>query len=534
MRKRSVALIGVWCALGGCTVLPALEEATGGVPVRDIVLRVKCELADAFLAEDGKWLVDSNRGKFAWLKYWTAQVDLSLQIVDSASLSPGVTFNQQLHNAYGVAAGPSTISTTGVPGTTIAAIPQSFAIAAGANIGGQAQRSETVSFALSRRELQFWRQRPETIQSCAIPDNSGLRGSLGLRQWLAEALSPVARDNDPLLPEYLWGGIHPKPTTTAPTPQKGADVPGSVPKQTAAETEDIKSACQVATLKKAVDKVNTDPNLGKNMTTANTAFSSAEKAENDATAATASANKTISDLKLAFLDFARKNEIFQSVIDPSIRREIREVRSNLHKYADGANGLALSVSTAAKNVDSANEKAIKASNLVTNINPLTNSANEVVKGSQPPDPGKLKEACDNMDSALKLLADASDNARNAQYYAGLATDNALAVTHNEQLLTNYAKAATDYMSKLPTIDPPMSTIGQSVQFVVNYGGNVTPTWTLAAFRGPNAPLLSGSGTRTHMLNISLGPTVPGTFNTPNAAVTQNQQNLLLNNLLGPH
>ena len=38
--------------LEGCAYVPYLEEATGGIPVREIVLRTKCELSDAFMAKD--------------------------------------------------------------------------------------------------------------------------------------------------------------------------------------------------------------------------------------------------------------------------------------------------------------------------------------------------------------------------------------------------------------------------------------------------------------------------------------------------
>jgi hypothetical protein len=35
-----------------------------------------------------------------------------------------------------------------------------------------------------------------------------IRGRLGLKEWISEALSPVARENEDV-PEYLWAGYHP-------------------------------------------------------------------------------------------------------------------------------------------------------------------------------------------------------------------------------------------------------------------------------------------------------------------------------------
>jgi len=85
-------------------------------------------------------------------------------------------------------------------------------------------------------------------------------------------------------------------------------------------------------------------------------------------------------------------------------------------------------------------------------------------------------------------------------------------------MKKYINTATEFTSK--AIDPPIATIGQSVQFILTYGGNITPTWSFVRFKGPNSPLFTASGTRTHTLNITLGPINP-TTNAPNADVKQN-------------
>ena len=141
----------------GCMQVPDLIEATGGIPVYDIVLRTKCELSEALEDDVGNWLADTYP-KFAWLENWTAQADLTLQVLDQATLAPGATFTHPLHNAYPTEVGPSSISTSGVPGTSISGVPQSFAIAAGVSLNGQAQRTQTLSFAFSVKELKDWRK----------------------------------------------------------------------------------------------------------------------------------------------------------------------------------------------------------------------------------------------------------------------------------------------------------------------------------------------------------------------------------------
>ena len=98
MTRRLVFAGGLACnlAAGGCGTLPELAEATGAIPVYEIVLRTKCELSSAFEDDDGNWLPDRYK-KFAWLQSWTAQADLTLQVLDQATLAPGATFTQPLH-----------------------------------------------------------------------------------------------------------------------------------------------------------------------------------------------------------------------------------------------------------------------------------------------------------------------------------------------------------------------------------------------------------------------------------------------------
>ena len=69
-----------------------------------------------------------------------------------------------------------------------------------------------------------------------------------------------------------------------------------------------------------------------------------------------------------------------------------------------------------------------------------------------------------------------------------------------------AKAQVDKILDALPHDPPIDSISHSVQFIVALSGNVTPSWTLVHFKGPAAigPLLSGSHSTTHTLNISMG------------------------------
>jgi mevalonate kinase len=126
------------------------------------------------------------------------------------------------------------------------------------------------------------------------------------------------------------------------------------------------------------------------------------------------------------------------------------------------------------------------------------------------------------------LATASSDTAFADAYAAKANVE-IADDHLKKLQTAL-ETAQQFTSK--SIDPPIATIGQSIQFILAYGGNITPTWTFVRFKGPNNPLFSSSSTRTHTLNVTLGPVVPGT-NTPNSDVKTNQFYLQINSLVAP-
>lgn len=198
---------GFCCALSaaGCSQVPPLWHATNNLPtgteisIRDVVERVKCELADAV---DRK--MEDKR--FAWLESWTVKADLTLQANESGSLSPSATFVQPLKNAYFLGAGPSSAAfPSGAPGNSVGATAQNFNLGFGANYSGQVFRTETVSFTMSLRELKAWREwGPGRSHTCLPVGSTDLQGNLDLGPWIEAALEPVAKRD-------LNLGIHPSP-----------------------------------------------------------------------------------------------------------------------------------------------------------------------------------------------------------------------------------------------------------------------------------------------------------------------------------
>ncbi len=509
-------------ALGGCTGLPALEEATGGVPVAEVVQRVKCEVSAAFQDGDGRWLTEEQR--FAWLQTWTAQIDLTMQILDTATLSPGVTVMQPLHNGFSAAAGPSSQSVAGVPGTTLSAISQSVAVAGGASVSGQAQRTETISFALSLEELKAWRKSSDTSKLCQISDQMDLRGRLGLKEWVADALSPVTE-------RLLWAGYHPKPgAAAAPTGSKGspAGTPPTVPKPAIEKKELIdKTSCNLVVLKQRLAAAKVEDAI---YDAASTAKTNSQKDNATAAQAKTTAEKTLTALKKKFSDYSKG---FDAVLDPSIKYP-KIAGGWLGKSEELVAMLASAVNLAAE----ANAKAVTAANAVATTKAAFAQASKAIDDAQkagPADQDRLsKIACDDVADAEKLSPETAQLSTNATHYAGAVKTNAAAAAADLKMFTEYASDASDYVAGLPPIDPPIQTIGQSVQFMLIYGGNVTPTWTFVRFKGPNAPLFSADKTRMHLLTITLGAAASGTAKGATQSIATNQQNLLFYNLLTNH
>jgi hypothetical protein len=204
------ATLAVASQVAACSTVPPLSHVTSNAPfgnnikVDDIVQRVKCEVADAL---DKK--VEKKR--FKWLESWTVKTDLTLQVNETGGLTPSATFVQPLQNAFPLGSGPSSVAfPKGTPGASVNATPQNFNLGFGGTFTEQVFRTETVSFALSVRELKQWREEgPGKDLPCRPAGYTDLQGDLDLGSWLEEALRPVAAG-------HLELGIHPVGAGSAP------------------------------------------------------------------------------------------------------------------------------------------------------------------------------------------------------------------------------------------------------------------------------------------------------------------------------
>jgi hypothetical protein len=465
--------------------LPQLIEATGGIPVDEIVLRTKCELSEAFRdvpsAEDTDEVIKTS--KYAWLQNWTVQADLTLQIVDQATLSPGASITQPLHNGYPTNAGPTSIASSGV--TTITTLPQSFAVAGGVNLNGQAMRTETMSFVFSVKELGDWRRLPETNRRCALSDNMDLGGRLGLREWVTDAVRPVVDER-----ELLYAGYHPKPTG-APMPKPDAKPTAPTPRVTA-------FACTFDDVQKRLDDAETT--LIESNNTAIEVGKFAVVLPKKQQSAEAAVNKELDKLK--------KNDRYYAVLDPVVRQTQDGIKTHFDALDQDITKKINLVNEQLKSAEAAGN------GLGKRIDGTRDDIEEAIAKNQTDE-----STCRSFGQRVSDVQTAAEIVKD---FVGAAKKNAQSAQASIKEMSDYVvKAVAEFLSK--QIEPPIASIGQSVQFILAYGGNVTPTWTFVRFKGPSSPLFAASGTQTHSLVITLGQ--------PGSDISQNQLVLRVNNSL---
>jgi hypothetical protein len=431
MRGLSALLLLVCCTLcGACSEVPSLEAASGtdqpNILVSDIVKRIKCEIADSF---DDKI---SNK-EFQWLQNWTAKVDLTLQVNDTAGVSPSGSYTKFYRNAFNFAAGSSSLTST-----VIAAVPQSLTLTAGATYNEQAQRSETVTFTLSLQEVKTWRQKAdrylrhhygaEVADHFCDPSQRELRGYLGLKEWIDSALYPVS------LAE-LQAGIHPSPASSTKPPSP------SSPKAT-------KEGLLGVPIDQAKPKI--------------------DKAAQEAAASVTNANKYQASVgaSITSVQTAMQNSIgpYYAVMTDELKTIIANNLSTLKTIQDN-------VTKDANSAAAANEAAQKVATMVDAL---------------PPGSSVSQQWIDDAQTAASDAARFETDAKKQQ-------DNATAIAAK---LTGFQP------------NPPIDALGHSIQFIVTYGGSITPNWSLLMWKGPGLtiPGASLAGVRTNILNIALGPT----------------------------
>jgi len=548
--------VSLWAALfllaslPGCSTVPSLEETTGGqdspVFISDVVERVKCELADAF--------ADKFANKdYSWLQNWTAKADLTLSVNNSAGLTPSVTTTNYFKNAYNFEAGGTTFGSK-----TIGAISQSLTWGAGANYNEQAERAEVISFSLSIKDIVSHRP------ICATQLRRGLTGGLGLKEWVDSAIRPVILGQ-------LDAGDHPAPASLssvkAPSgaqgPVKKENLPAQPPCVGLYSVIDLKYKLQ---LEAVVEQVTAEVNafsekstkVGTNANTLLATIADRKKAIDINTLNSKPYNGVTNINYKTAIELEKRNI---NTIENNVKLLYQAVQP-LKTYADSTKLVMASdlenikknpvLATNILNLETNDEictvgktpgfcpnlncveylklksnnppptdKDIKAllnndieacytvdanfeTRLKYNISKQSLSASEPVNDALCSVDGiKATKACANLtgrkniEKACTDAVDAHTKLKNG-YLA--AADNAVREIAHQDVLLQLVPAPA-----LP--DPPIDSISHQVTFIVTYGANIAPNWSLAAFKGPgvNGNLASASGTRTHLLTMSIGP-----------------------------
>jgi hypothetical protein len=505
--------------LTGCSVVPDLKDATGqpdrpdatgysksDIFVVDVVQRVKCEIAVAFrgrLEIPGQVSHVKGGGALpSWLADWTVKADLTLQANEQGGISPSGSYTEFRKSAVNAAAGP-----TSSPGTTLGTVQQFVTVTLNANAGEQAVRSETLSFTLAMKELDDWFIH-QGWQICRTPMRRELLGHLGLVEWVNAALTPVEFG-------VLQAGKHPAPGSGS------AAKPSIVGKPAPVQgfAEDQGTGVRNVPEAKAVLELALK-NVKEAVSTANDSYDSIAKVVADLEASQSKASDMVASY--APISTPATSERLRSAAQ-KIRSNMKNARDALlctlqqlcgdglgdcsaYMTSDGLRGWRTGVT---RKCDAGSLDRIERAHGKIEV-PVVGTVNErlaveeFIKGFTANSSGDIHEL------DLKYVIKAQDAAEQARRYAHVAKN-----------LADYAKQLSD--AALPAVpDPPIEGIGHLVQFVVAYGGGVSPNWTLIALKGPgiNGPLISGSVNRTHILQLAMGSS---------KAAVQTEANRILNN-----
>lgn len=456
-----------------CVATPPLSQATGSaqsnIMIRDVVQRVKCELSDAF---DEK----TRQPEFLWLANWMAHVDLTLTINDNAGISPSGSFTRFQQNAVNLDAGPNSFPAT----ASRAVVNQFFSVSVGAALSGQAVRTETVSFTIALDELRLWRKRLDMIEadpnfppekkSCNFGLAAGVTGNLGLKEWVDSAFFPVEPGNFPDGLGQLQAGVHSAGTAKAPSvsvPQPGSAGPKAASALTVGEAlKKIKDWQDILARLEAATKANSAAiDEGK---------MSIPKARNS--------------IRQKMKDAAQ----YRYVLAPYLKERYSQVRYLIDQYS-------IDLTRCVSIKSDANALASKLYDSLKGFPDPTQSVAKInTPGFDPTAFFKDYNALADQITAFQLDANGkpASDLKDSQYAAAMAK------------CAKIVEEAVNLPSKLPQqVDPPIDAVLHSLTFVVNYGANVTPSWTLLQWKGPgqSANFASAAGVTTHGLVISMGP-----------------------------
>lgn len=496
MRKTFLVLSAV--CFSGCSEVPALEEATGtrasNVMIADVVHRVKCELALALKEKGGD-------RRFAWMNGWTIKTDLTLQANQQGSITPNGSYTVWRGSAVNSVAGP-----TSFPGATLGTFQQFFTFGVNAGAQGQAVRAELLSFSLSIAELNEWWNHGHRDQSCKVAEKRGLLGNLGLREWVDAALYPVER-------KELFAGHHKgSPVTKLP------GLPGFV----GAPSKPGAAAASLYSLDKDVCSIECQKLKSEMAQHAIEALKSSDQAVYDA----AAVRRILKSVEAAKAKIDALQMAYGPVATSQVIQELRKSLAGLVELQKVAR-LATEVAEGAAQCKFTKAPAPTCADVLTPGKLEMEKSAFAERSCATLEAAKAecaREAADGLADgdtpSIKIhLASTIEAARAAKLYA----------EHVKRVLTFAEKEITPKVPDVAAPDPPIDSIGHTVQFVVSYSASVSPSWTLLAWKGPalSGPTAALVSARSHLLQLVLSPG-PATVS---SKVSKEQERVLFNQSL---
>ena len=445
LRKLMFLLPVCVCVTPGCMSTPDLSSATGTehseIMIKDVVQRVKCELSDAF---DKK----VEQREFLWLAGWTAHADLTLQINENSGVSPNGSFIDP-NLGKTAAKGVSAITT--------------FTLGLSANLNGQASRSETVSFTIALDELKLWRRQldkaeanlPPEQKTCYFNGETGVRGNLGLREWVDSAFFPVTAGQ-------LQAGVHPYGGGGG----KSSGAAG--PSGAGGKAKAVESLTRDKIARQAAEWAQ---ELSLLQEKTKSSFAKIDAAIQGMAAADADLQN-----KLKILNDSKFNPVLAPYLKTAYSKST-SFENYLNQHKDDE--------------DKCTAYKTNLGNAVTSLGRVQAELNK---------PGN--DVTVPMEVAYSALRDEMDGIHANDYPA----QSAKCATALAQAADRAAKNAAALPSQ---IDPPIDSVAHSISFVLTYGAGISPSWSLLQWKGPggstNNSLFGATGNRTHTLNLALAP-----------------------------
>ena len=451
----------------GCDTLPPLERTPSATPDL-IAIRVQCELAEAVLPyllkhsghpPPGAKTGLRERNRYSFLKGWTADIDLTLQVQQVSGAAPSVAFVHPMKPAV-------------LPG--IGNFSQSFTFGVNAGTTATATRTEQLSFVVNLEDLQKHKRK----LPCPQHDYRNLDANLGIAEWLDAALEPVGK-------EHVFPSAVKPQTKKAPTVQRAAGPSGSGGGASfftlQLDRERLRNLLDTFKIPEHDPRFAIDPVISPGQTPPETIPESA-------------IFFAVQELMKVINDNAPTGKLPAEMKDFPCPRTATGL---FHCYANEY-----------RREDQYLQKPKVLSD--SKMKHWAKITENILKELAKIDPGPRDYSQTESPIYRKPYVRYTLEGKTVTI-AGAnsgATEKVSIITYFRQYFGSVLEAIQSEIERLnPDPRPPLEVIVHQVNFLVTANAAITPNWSLARFRGPNnqsTALLSASRGRTHSLVITIG------------------------------